>query len=104
ADVKAGDVIVDLSNTSLQLEVLQRETEVAQQTNNMRSLELQLERARLDNRRALVEADYQIQRLTRNLERRRKLFATGNSSESDLQSVEDEYTYQTRKHAVLTES
>lgn len=104
ADVKAGDVIVDLSNTSLQLEVLQRETEVAQQTNNMRSLELQLERARLDNRRDLIEADYQIQRLTRNLERRKKLFANGNSSESDLQSVEDEHTYQTRKHAVLTES
>ncbi len=104
ADVKAGDVIVDLSNTSLQLEVLQRETEVAQQTNNMRSLELQLEKSRLDNSRDLVEAEYQIQRLTRNLDRRRKLFASGNSSESDLQSVEDEFNYQKRKHAVLMES
>ncbi len=104
ADVKAGDVIVDLSNTSLQLEVLQRETEVAQQTNNMRSLELQLERSRLDNSRDLVEAEYQIQRLPRNLDRRRKLFAGGNASESDLQSVEDEFIYQKRKHAVLTES
>jgi HlyD family secretion protein len=104
ADVKTGDVIVDLSNTSLQLEVLQRETEVAQQTNNMRSLELQLEKSRLDNSRDLVEAEYQIQRLTRNLERRRKLFSSGNSSESDLQSVEDEFNYQQRKHAVLMES
>ena len=104
ADVKAGDVIVDLSNTSLQLEVLQRETEVAQQTNNMRSLELQLEKSRLDNSRDLVEAEYQIQRLTRNLDRRRKLFSSGNSSESDLQSVEDEFDYQKRKHAVLMES
>lgn len=104
ADVKAGDVIVDLSNTSLQLEVLQRETEVAQQTNNMRSLELQLEKSRLDNARDLVEAEYQIQRLTRNLERRRKLFSSGNSSESDLQSVEDEFNYQKRKHGVLMES
>ena len=104
ADVKAGDVIVDLSNTSLQLEVLQRETEVAQQTNNMRSLELQLEKSRLDNSRDLVEADYQIVRLSRNLERRRKLFSTGNSSESDLQSVEDEFNYQKRKHDVLMES
>jgi HlyD family secretion protein len=104
ADVKAGDVIVDLSNTSLQLEVLQRETEVAQQTNNMRSLELQLEKSRLDNNRDLTEAEYQIQRLTRNLDRRRKLFASGNSSESDLQSVEDEFNYQKRRQAVLMES
>ena len=104
AEVKAGDVIVDLSNTSLQLEVLQRETEVAQQANNMRSLELSLEQSRLDHRRDLFEADYQVQRLSRTLDRRRKLFASGNSSESDLQSVEDEYNYQVHKHDILNET
>lgn len=104
ADVKAGDVLVDLSNTSLQLEVLQRETEVAQQANNMRSLELSLEQSRLDHRRDLIDADYQIQRLSRNLERRRKLFASGDSSQSDFEAVEDEYNFQRKKHDILAET
>src|SRR5262249_36892920 len=57
-----------------------------------------------DHRRDLIEADYQIQRLSRNLDRRRKLFAHGDSSESDLQSVEDEYNYQRKKHDILAET
>ncbi len=46
AELKAGDVLVDLSNTQLRLEVLTREAEVAQQTNNVRTLELSLEQSR----------------------------------------------------------
>jgi HlyD family secretion protein len=104
ADVKAGDVLVDLSNTQLQLEVLERETEVAQQANNMRSLELQLEQSKLQHRSDLIDADYQIVRLGRNLARKRKLFTSGDSSQADLDAVDDEYNYQKRKHDILTET
>ena len=104
AAVKAGDVLVDLSNTQLQLDVLSRETEVAQQINNMRSLELSLSQTRFENRRNLVETDYQIQRLSRLLERRRALFAKGNAAESDLQNVEDEFAYQKNRRVVLLDS
>ena len=101
ADVKAGDVLVDLSNTSLQLEVLERETEVAQQANNMRTLELSLEQSKLQHRSDLIDADYQIVRLGRNLERSRKLYVTGDRSQADLDAVEDEYNYQRKKHDIL---
>ncbi len=104
AEVKAGDVLVDLSNTQLQLEVLARETDVAQQTNNARTLELSLTQSRLDHRRDLVEAEYQVKRLGQNLERKRKLFAGGNASASDLESTEDEYAYQKQKRDLLIES
>ncbi len=104
AEVRAGDVLVDLSNTQLRLEVLTREAEVAQQTNNVRTLELSLEQSRLNNRRDLVEAEYQVQRLGRALERRRALFAGGNSSRSELENTEDEYNYQKRKYELLTET
>ena len=62
--VEAGDPIAVLSNTNLQLEVLGREAAVAEQLNNMRTIELQLEQNRLQHRRALVDIDYQIIRLT----------------------------------------
>ena len=104
AFVRAGDVLVDLSNTQLRLEVLTREAEVAQQTNNVRTLELNLEQSRLSNRRELIEAEYQVQKLGRILERRRTLFASGTSSQSSLESVEDEYNFQKRKLDLLVET
>jgi len=104
AAVKAGDALAELSNTQLRLEVLTRESEVAQQTNNVRTLELNLEQSRLNNRRDLFEAEYQVQRLGRMLERRRALFAGGNSTKADLENAEDEFAYQKRKFDLLSET
>lgn len=104
AEVKAGDVLVDLSNTQLRLEVLTREAEVAQQTNNVRTLELNLEQSRLNNRRDLIEAEYQVQKLGRALERRKALFANGNSAKADLENIEDEYSFQKKKLTLLSET
>lgn len=104
ADVKAGDVLVDLSNTQLRLEVLTREAEVAQQTNNVRTLELNLEQSRLNNRRDLIEAEYQVQKLGRALERRKHLYTDGHSSKADLENLEDEFNFQKRKFTLLTET
>lgn len=104
AEVKAGDVLVDLSNTQLRLEVLTREAEVAQQTNNVRTLELNLEQSRLNNRRDMIEAEYQVQKLGRALERRRKLHASGNSSQADLENLDDEFNFQKKKFTLLSET
>ncbi len=67
AMVEAGDMIAVLSNTNLQLEVLGREAAVTEQLNNMRTIELQLEQNRLSHKRNLVEIDYQITRLSREI-------------------------------------
>ncbi len=104
AEVRAGDMLVELSNTQLRLEVLTREAEVAQQTNNVRTLELNLEQSRLNNRRDMLEAEYQVQKLGRALERRQKLFANGNSSQADLENLEDEFNFQKRKATLLSET
>ena len=37
--VQAGDLIIDLSNTQLQLDVIAREAEVTEQLNNLRNTE-----------------------------------------------------------------
>ena len=104
AEVKSGDVLVDLSNTQLRLEVLTREAEVAQQTNNVRTLELNLEQSRLNNRRDLIEAEYQVQKLGRALERRQKLFSDGHSSKADMENLEDEFNFQKKKFTLLSET
>ncbi len=104
AIVKAGDPIVRLSNTNLQLEVLGREAAVTEQLNFMRTLELQLEQNRLAHKRNLVEIDYQITRLTRSIERQRELAAKELVSQSTLDELQDELAYYQNRHAVTLES
>jgi HlyD family secretion protein len=102
--VEAGEPIAVLSNTSLQLEVLGREAAVTEQLNNMRTIELQLEQNRLSHKRNLVEIDYQIVRLTRSIERQRKLVSKELVSQSTIDELEDELTYYRNRREITLES
>jgi HlyD family secretion protein len=104
AIVAAGDLIAVLSNTNLQLEVLGREAAVTEQLNNMRTIELQLEQNRLAHKRNLVEIDYQIKRLNRELERQRDLVSRNLVSESEVENLEDELAYYEARREVTIES
>mgnify|MGYP000285248830 CR=1 FL=1 len=73
----AGDLIVELSNASLQLSVLGNEARVAEQLNNMRSIELNLEQNRLQHKSNIVDINYQIKMLSRQLTREKSLIDTG---------------------------
>lgn len=102
--VEAGDPIATLSNMNLQLEVLGREAAVTEQLNNMRTIELQLEQNRLAHKRNLIEIDYQIIRLTRNLKRQQELVAKELVSQSTLDELQDELTYYENRRAITLES
>jgi len=102
--VEAGDMIAVLSNTNLQLEVLGREAAVTEQLNNLRTIELQLEQNRLAHKRNLVEIDYQITRLSREIARQRELISKSLVSQSTLDQLEDELTYYNNRREITLES
>ena len=102
--VNAGDPIAVLSNTNLQLEVLSREAAVTEQLNNMRTIELQLEQNRLQHKRNLIEIDYQIIRLTRNVGRQTELVSKNLVSQSTLDEFQDELTYYGNRRDITLES
>ena len=104
AMVEAGDMIAVLSNTNLQLEVLGREAAVTEQLNNMRTIELQLEQNRLSHKRNLVEIDYQVTRLSREINRQRELISKNLVSQSTIDQLEDELTYYQNRREVTLES
>jgi len=104
AMVEAGDLLVVLSNTAMQLDVTRNEAMVTEQLNNMRTIELQLEQNRLQHKRDLVEIDYQIQRLTRTVDRLDNLDHAGVAAKSQLEDARDELDYNTKKRAVTLES
>ena len=54
--VRKGQPLAILSNAELQLNVLARQTEVSREVNSMRSLELALAQTRMQDERAVIEA------------------------------------------------
>jgi HlyD family secretion protein len=102
--LKAGDLIVELSNASLQLSVLGNEARVAEQLNNMRSIELNLEQNRLQHKRNLVDIRYQIKLLTRQMDREQELVKTGAVSQSAFDDTRDTLDWYTSRLALTLES
>lgn len=82
AILEPGDVIVRLSNSDLQLNVMGTEARILEQLNQMRDSELRLEQNRLGHRRELNQLNYQINVLERQIEREKKLLAGGHINES----------------------
>lgn len=104
AVVERGQLLVELSNTALQLEVISREAQITEQLNNLRGLELAHEQNRLAQRREIVEVDYQLVRLTREIERSRGLVESGATPRSDLEAMKDELAYYEKRRTILRES
>jgi HlyD family secretion protein len=104
AAVEAGQAIVRLSNSDLQLSVMSTESRIMEQLNSMRDQELRLEQNRLSHKRTLVDVDYQIRRLDRDIVRREELLAKGLSAQSNYDDLVDELTYQRARREVTLES
>jgi HlyD family secretion protein len=100
----AGDLIVELSNASLQLSVLGNETRVAEQLNNMRSIELNLEQNRLQHKSNIVDINYQIKMLSRQLTREKSLIATGAIMKSKYDDTFDTLQWYNRRLELTKES
>jgi HlyD family secretion protein len=104
AAITAGQAIVRLSNSDLQLSVMSTESRIMEQLNSMRDQELRLEQNRLGHKRTLVEVDYQIRRLDREIKRQQELLNKGLSAQSTFDDLLDEVTYNRARRAVTLES
>jgi len=102
--VGAGQPILELSNTTLQLDVISREAQVSEQLNNLRNTRLAMEQNRLSLKSTLIEVDYQITRLTRLTERRADLFERGLIARQDYEDAADELEYFHNRREVTIES
>jgi len=102
--VEAGQVLVELSNTGLQLDVIAREAEVSEQLNNLRNTRLSLEQNRLQLKSDVVEIDYQLVRLGRLVERRSKLLEEMLIPQRDYDEVADELEYYQKRRLITLES
>lgn len=102
--VEAGQPLIELSNTSLQLDVIAREAEISEQLNNLRNTELAIEQNRLRLKSDLIEIDYQITRLNRLVERYEELEDKQFLSKNEYEDARDELEYWQNRRVVTRES
>jgi HlyD family secretion protein len=93
AAVSVGQPLVVLSNSQLQLDVIRSESEVTNQLNNLRTIEIQLERNRAENERAINEINWQLKRISQKATRDERLAAIGFIAPAVSQDSKDEDAY-----------
>ena len=104
AFVEEGQPLVDLSNTSLQLDVIAREAEVSEQLNNLRNTQLAIEQNKLKLKGDLIEIDYQIVKLSRLVNRYEELQGNQFISKTEYEDSRDELEYWRSRRVITEES
>src|SRR5215470_12575508 len=77
AFVKAGDELVTFKNTDLELRVIQTQSQATEQLAQLANVLLQYDNTHLAHKTNLTEIEYQIDRIERDLKRKRPLLAMG---------------------------
>jgi len=75
--VKAGDVIIRMVNNDLNLQILNTESQLAYQTNELRNTLIGMEQQKISNKEQLLNIDYDLIRLQRNFEQNSDLYKKG---------------------------
>ena len=90
ASGRKGDVPVELSNTSLTLEILNSEAELAEKQNILRNTLISMEQQKLDLRLDKVQLDLDVERKRRTWQQNEELYRSNLIAREDwLQSKED---------------
>ena len=100
--VRRGDVIVRLSNSNLDLQILNAEAELAEKQNLLRNTQVAMQQDRLNNQTEQAQLDMDTQRKQRAYEQNQRLYGQGLISREDyLQSQEDYQLSARKQHLVV---
>jgi HlyD family secretion protein len=104
AQVTKGQLLAVLSNAELQLSTLEKQAEVEQQLNNMRSQELSLTQTRNANLRDLNQAQTDLAKARRQYELYKPLSERGFVSKKVFNDTKDDLNYQVQRLEILKRS
>jgi HlyD family secretion protein len=104
AHVTQGQMLAILSNAELQLSTLEKQAEVEQQLNNMRSQELALTQTRNSNLRDLNQAETDLAKARRLYDLQKPLSERGFVSMKTFNDTKDDLNYQQQRLAILKRS
>ena len=101
AKVKKGDVLVRLSNTNLDLEILQAESELAEKQNMLRNTHITMEQDKLANQKEEVQLEQDVTTKRRAYEHQEKLYKERLVSREDYLKAKEEYELASKSLALV---
>ena len=104
AQVVQGQMLAVLSNAELQLSTLEKQAEVEQQLNNMRSQELALVNTHNSNLRDLNQAENDLVKARRQYDLQKALADKGFVAMKTFNDTKDDLAYQTNRLSILKQS
>jgi HlyD family secretion protein len=96
-----GDTIVQLSNSNLRLEVLQRESQLLEQLNTQRQTKILLNQNDLSQKQQIEEVSYQLDIQKRRYERNQQLHNKGVIADQDFEEIKKRYQYLQKRQNIL---
>lgn len=104
ARVEAGQPLVKLANSDLELRLLNADVQRLAQLNELRESRSRLDQAALERERELADLDHEIRRLERDLERKRALFEEQLIPRQQYEDVQDELAHFKRRRTLTLQA
>ncbi len=101
AHVHRGDVILRLSNSNLDLEILNAESELAEKQNMLRNTQISLEQDALTNRNEQLQQEMDVERKKRDYEHKDALYKERLISREEFLQAQEDARLAERKHALI---
>ncbi|HIX87267.1 MAG TPA: HlyD family efflux transporter periplasmic adaptor subunit [Candidatus Parabacteroides intestinigallinarum] len=101
ATVKRGDVIVRLSNSNLDLEILNAEAELAEKQNLLRNTQVTMEQDKLTNETERAQYEIDMRRARRAYEQQKQLYEEELVAREDYLKAQEDYDLAARKYDLV---
>ena len=102
--VKQGDQILQLTNTNLLMDMMFRESELFQQSNNLRNTRLSMEQFKLQLNQQLTDIENKLQQQRRVYERYKELEKDSLISRHEFELAKDQFEYLVKQKDLTVES
>ena len=101
--VKRGDVILEMSNNSLSMQILQSEADLAEKQNILRNTLISMEQERLSLRQEKLQLDLEVNRLQRTYLQNKELYENDLIAKEDYLQSKENYELAVNKRALILE-
>ena len=102
--VKMGDPLLRLSNATLALDIMWRESDFFMASNSLRATRLSMEQFQMELRRELNDVENDLQQQKRRHDSTVELYKSGLVSRNEYELAEDQYKYLVKKKEITLES
>ncbi len=101
--VKQGDVILEMTNNSLSLQILQSEADLAEKQNILRNTLISMEQERLSLRQEKLQLDLEVSRMERTYRQNEELYKSDLIAREDYLQSKENYELARNKRRLILE-